>query len=121
MIRRHAVQISLATSCLLVAGTAVSQDNSKCIDINAPATTSYDFTKALTRWGSENDYRQDAPSRIVHSLSVNTLPIFDESNPREDNFLFRWANAIHFTTRQEVISDQLLFKEGEPATVHLLA
>ncbi len=121
MIRRHAVQISLATSLLLVAGTAVSQDNSKCIDINAPATTSYDFTKALTRWGSENDYRLDAPSRIVHSLSVNTLPIFDESNPREDNLLFRWANAIHFTTRQQVISDQLLFKEGEPATVHLLA
>ncbi len=121
MTRQRTIRVSLTASLLLAAGTAASQDNGKCIDINAPATTSYDFTKELTRWGSEKDYNLDASARVVRSISVNTLPIFDESNPREDNFLFRWANAIHFTTRADVISDQLLFKEGESATMHLLA
>ncbi len=113
---------TLAASLMLAAGAAVSQDKGKCTDISQPATASYDFTKELTRWGSAKNYFDlDATPRTVGSITVNSLPIFDENNPREDNFLFKWANAIHFTTRPQVITDQLLFKEGDPATKHVLA
>ena len=46
--------------------------------------------------------------------------IFDLENPEEDNFLYRFANKTHITTRPEVIEQQLLFEPGETFSVQRL-
>ena len=43
--------------------------------------------------------------------------IFDTSDPREDKWLFRWANQLHIQTRPGVIERALLFKRGEVVSV----
>jgi hypothetical protein len=39
--------------------------------------------------------------------------VFDLSNPKEDNWLYRLANRWHMLTRDSVIRQQLLFREGD--------
>jgi len=50
---------------------------------------------------------------------IRVLPgnIFDLNDPRENNFLFRLANAIHIQTRPQVIRQALLFESGQPVSV----
>ncbi|MBD3648519.1 MAG: hypothetical protein HUJ31_13940, partial [Pseudomonadales bacterium] len=50
----------------------------------------------------------------VGEIHYTRLEIFDESNPEEDNWLFRWANRFHTLTREHVIARQMLFEEGQP-------
>jgi len=52
------------------------------------------------------------PDRFDH-ISVNIQPIFDEDNPKENTWLFRLVNDLHINTREKVIKDDLLFKEGD--------
>ncbi|HET6629205.1 MAG TPA: hypothetical protein VFG91_05495 [Woeseiaceae bacterium] len=46
--------------------------------------------------------------------------VFDLSNPKEDNWLYRLANHWHIVTRDAVIRQQLLFREGDPFSKRLL-
>ena len=50
---------------------------------------------------------------------IRVLPgnIFDLNDPRENNFFFRLANAIHIQTRPQVIRQALLFESGQPVSV----
>jgi len=48
----------------------------------------------------------------IRKVNVRVHPIFDESNPRENNFLFRLANRLHIGTDIDVIKNDLLFDEG---------
>jgi hypothetical protein len=92
-----------------------------CQQITSPATADYDFTEALSRWGSKESYSMDEVAHHVRSISANRLPIFDENNPDEDSWLYRMANRLHVVTRPEVITDQLLFKEGDVVDSSMLA
>ncbi|MEX1667495.1 hypothetical protein AB4876_01150 [Zhongshania guokunii] len=47
-------------------------------------------------------------------------PIFDEENPKENNWLFRLANRLHIPTSRKVIRDDLLFKVDESIDQNLL-
>ena len=53
-------------------------------------------------------------------IRVAARDIFDTSDPKEDNWLFRTANRLHIQTRPGVIERQLLFKSGEPVSVRLI-
>ncbi|HTQ99321.1 MAG TPA: BamA/TamA family outer membrane protein [Candidatus Acidoferrum sp.] len=109
---------------LLASGTALAQTAAppvKCTELAQPATAGYDFTSTLNRWGGKNGYGATAGMHRVNSIAVNTLPIFDENDPRENNFLFRWANAVHIDTRPDVITDQLIFKKAQWVDDHMLA
>ena len=61
-----------------------------------------------------------ATSPVVEEILVNVHPIFDESNPKENNILFRFINRIHVNTKEKVIKKDLTFKEGDVADKHLL-
>jgi hypothetical protein len=50
---------------------------------------------------------------IIGHVRVDAANIFDLSDPREDNFLFRLTNALHIGTRPAVIERILLFKPGD--------
>lgn len=62
---------------------------------------------------------QDAGA-IVGEIRIVTDNIFDTDDPKENNPLFRLANALHFRTRPGTIERSLLFKSGEPLSVRLI-
>lgn len=57
---------------------------------------------------------------VVDSIHYSRLQIFDESNPDENNALFRWANQFHLLTRQNTIRQLLLFEEEDQIEGRLL-
>lgn len=60
------------------------------------------------------------PIPVIEEIVINTHPIFDESNPKENNWLFRWVNRLHMDTKKRIIKKELTFKEGDPVDKHLL-
>lgn len=56
----------------------------------------------------------------IGAIRVVPGPIFDTSDPKEDNALFRAANRLHIPTRSGVIERALLFKSGDPVSVRVI-
>ncbi len=57
---------------------------------------------------------------VIGKVHITRLPIFNETDPKENNWLFRAANRFHVLTKESNITQQLLFKSGEhfqPGTV----
>lgn len=50
----------------------------------------------------------------IRNIYYITLPVFNEDDPDEDNWLYRGANWIHILTKQHPLEQQILFKAGEP-------
>ena len=57
---------------------------------------------------------------VIGKIILKKSDVFDLSNPKENNWLYRAANRLHIDTRDQVILDQLLFKPGEPFEARLL-
>jgi len=57
---------------------------------------------------------------VVGEVRIVTDNIFDTDDPKENNFVFRLANALHIRTRPGTIERTLLFKSGEPLSVRLI-
>jgi len=55
----------------------------------------------------------EAAGAVIGEVRIQTDNIFDLADPKEDNPLFRLANAIHIKTRPGVIRRALLFKTGD--------
>jgi hypothetical protein len=53
-------------------------------------------------------------------IRVVSRDIFDLDDPKENNLLFRLANALHIQTRPDVIEQALLFKSGDPVSVRVI-
>ncbi|UCD67379.1 MAG: hypothetical protein JSW48_11065 [Betaproteobacteria bacterium] len=51
---------------------------------------------------------------IIGQVLVDNQNIFDLDDPKENNFLYRFANTLHIRTRAGVIRRILLFKPGDP-------
>lgn len=49
----------------------------------------------------------------IGQIRIERRQIFDLSNPKEDNWLFRLADQLHARTRERVIRAQLLFRTGD--------
>ncbi len=49
----------------------------------------------------------------IKSITLVRENIFDTSNPKEDNALFKLANKLNVMTKEHVIRQQLLFTEGD--------
>lgn len=72
-----------------------------------PAPGSYEFIEAPA------DGHDIPDGATIGAIHYTRLPIFDESNPRENNALFRWANRFHILTRKRTVARNLLFDEGD--------
>jgi outer membrane protein assembly factor BamA len=59
----------------------------------------------------------EAAGARIGEIRIHADNIFDLNDPRENNFLFRLANAIHIQTRPQVIRQALLFESGQPVSV----
>jgi outer membrane protein assembly factor BamA len=57
---------------------------------------------------------------LIGKVVIDNENIFDLTDPRENNWLFRLANRVHIKTRPNVIRTHLLFKPGDPYSRRLL-
>ena len=96
---------------LLAVNAAWAADD--CAPFQA-ATGSYQFVREASQ--NPERYAGNGVGEIIYTR----LPIFDESDPDENNALFRWANRFHILTRQRTVSQQLLFQSGQDYDHRLL-
>jgi len=50
---------------------------------------------------------------VVRSIRFQRFAVFDLEDPRENKWLYRWANDLHSVTREWVLQNHLLIEEGE--------
>ena len=56
---------------------------------------------------------------LVDSIVIDNRNIYDTKKARYDNFVFRTANALHWTTRKRVVGREVLLHVGEPYSQEL--
>lgn len=62
----------------------------------------------------------EAAGAVIGGIRIRTQDVFDLDDPREDNWLFRTANALHVQTRDATIRRQLLFESGERVSARVI-
>jgi hypothetical protein len=68
-----------------------------------------------------SDSELEAAGAVIGSVDIDIRNIFDESDARERNGLFRLANHLHLRTKRSTIKAQLLFASGEKYAARKLA
>ncbi|MEA3141232.1 MAG: hypothetical protein QOK23_3401 [Gammaproteobacteria bacterium] len=68
-----------------------------------------------------SDEQLEAAGAIIGNVEIATRNIFDESDPRERNGLFRLADRLHVRTKHATVQAQLLFKSGDKYLARKLA
>ena len=68
-----------------------------------------------------SDAALEAAGAIIGSVEIAPGNIFDESDPREKNGLFRLADHLHIRTKHATIRAQLLFASGDKYLARKLA
>ena len=97
--------LALATlSAASLARSIETVDDVACSSEFKPAAGSHDFHRTNLI---------PLEDKKIGQVHVTRLPIFDESNEGENNWLYRWANRIHYLTQEAQVREQLLFKEGD--------
>ncbi len=67
-----------------------------------------------------SDEELERSHAVIGNVVIDNENIFNLTDPRENNWLFRLANRVHSRTRPNVIRTQLLFKTGDPYSRRLL-
>ena len=67
------------------------------------------------------DAELEAAGAVIGSVDIDIRNIFDESDPRERNGLFRLANHLHLRTKRSTIKAQLLFEPGQKYSARVVA
>jgi len=67
-----------------------------------------------------SDAQLEAAGARIGEIRIENQEIFDLDNPKENNWLFRTADALHIRTRESAIRAQLLFHSGDLYSRHLL-
>lgn len=70
-------------------------------------------TQVLIAAAVPEDEALEAAGAIIGDIVLEKRNIFDLSNPKENKWLYRWANRLHVVTRDHVIRNQVLFEEGD--------
>ncbi len=55
----------------------------------------------------------EADKAVVGAIIFDKKDVFDLSDPKENNWLYRLANKLHIVTKDRVIEQQLLLKTGD--------
>ena len=130
--RSESIRISLLAVCFcawLACGFALAADTEPagweeiaCVDSFEPAPDGYPFLDSARKWSQATIDEPTTPIEgSVRKIHFTRLPIFDESNPKEDRWLYRWANEFHIDTKEKIIARQLLFKPGHTVDQGTLA
>jgi len=68
-----------------------------------------------------SDAALEAAGAVIGKVEIATRNIFDESDSRESNGLYRLANDLHIRTKHATIRAQLLFASGDKYLARKLA
>jgi len=68
-----------------------------------------------------SDAALEAAGAVIGRIDIDIRNIFDESDERETNALYRLANRLHIRTKPATIRAQLLFKSGDKYQARKLA
>jgi hypothetical protein len=63
----------------------------------------------------------DVDGHTIVSIIFERYSIFDTSNPKTSKWPYRWANALHITSRENFLRSMLLFREGDIYTAAVAA
>lgn len=106
---------------LLAGQTQANDDPQPCGTGYQPTLPGYDFSANRDRWAqNDQDYGLPDNARVGH-LYVNSLPIFNPDDPRENNPLYMLVNRLKAATQPGVVEDLVLFHEGDPISNDLAA
>ncbi|MGI9272195.1 MAG: hypothetical protein ACR2QT_10500 [Woeseiaceae bacterium] len=61
----------------------------------------------------------EADGAVIGNIVLTKHDVFDLTDERENNFLYRLINRMHIITKDDVIEKQLLLKPGEPYSKRL--
>src|SRR5688572_13525338 len=70
--------------------------------------------------GLPSDSEMERADARVGYILLNARPLFDVEHEDENTSLSRTANRLHIATREATITDQLLFRSGDPYRASLL-
>lgn len=70
-----------------------------------------------TEMSSEKTSSQEP---LIEEIEILVRPVFDETNPKENNWIFKLVNRLHINTKKHVITKDLTFKTGDTVDIHLL-
>lgn len=126
---RHVAPVAIACCGTgVLAQTEAYTEAVATVDANASTTRACRTLVDTTRESlfDFNRLRTLSPADAVKgeriaNVIVMPLPIFDESNPRENLWLYRTANKLHIDTSPGVISQQLLFTQGDRVSTSKLS
>src|ERR1700728_1192264 len=68
-----------------------------------------------------SDKELEAAGAVIGTVDIDIRNIFDQSDPRERNGLFRLANHLHIRTKRSTVKAQLLFASGDKYLARKLA
>lgn len=108
--------VGLALIAAAMLSTA-DPDGASCQDLtehDANSLARYEFTEPSMVGG----FARRAKERLqIGEVRIVRQPIFDATNPDEDRWLYRSADALHADTGEAVIRQVILFAEGATVTV----
>ena len=114
---RPAIAFRIAVIYLLFQSLSIhglAQGN--CTVLTVPGTADFDISTVADP-SKDHSLPENA---VVGDIVFTRLPIFDSTDPRENNRLFRLADFLHIDTQERIIADILLFKSGDPITKRLI-
>ncbi|HEY3731384.1 MAG TPA: hypothetical protein VGL28_09035 [Steroidobacteraceae bacterium] len=95
-----------------------------CAPVMAQLTTSDPNAAASEQHEPEGSVPSDEELEARHAriggIEIDSVQIFDLSNPEDNNWLFRTADRLHVRTRVSAIAAQLLFHRGDRYSRRLL-
>ncbi len=103
---------------LLLALAAASRASEPCVDLSnhdMASLLAFEFEANTTLAGTSAGVLAPGREYAIGEVRVVRQPIFDATNPAEDRWLYRAANAAHSDTRERVIRQIILFSEGARA------
>src|ERR1700686_171515 len=68
-----------------------------------------------------SDIELETAGAVIGKVEIDIRNIFDQTDPREVNGLFRPANRLHLRTKRSTIQAQLLFASGDKYAARKLA
>jgi outer membrane protein assembly factor BamA len=68
-----------------------------------------------------SDRELEAAGAVIGKVDIDIRNIFDESDARESNGLFKLANHLHIRTKRSTVKAQLLFASGDKYLARKLA
>jgi hypothetical protein len=99
-------------------GAPLTADNAHAVGISSYRTPTYGPPGETP--GIPSDAELEAAGAVIGEVLLDNQNIFNLEDPKDNTWLFRLADRLHYRTRANVVRTQLLFRPGAPYSRRLL-